>query len=433
MADDWITWFALKGINDKTIDTWGIYKDIDTGEIVFPYPHGVLKRRGGWHDRNAKRTFRQDGNIGVYYIDDPSQYKKAIICEGETDCLRLWQEYDSYFVCSVPGQSSWAPSFASIFNDMDEVLVVFDNDPDAYVQDKTDATIRNIKRDIGIGKVRRLTLPVDVKDVCEFFKKHSVAEFDSIIEAASTGNYHWKPLDLTIDPGPTDWLIEPVIAKGDVVMLLGEPNSGKSMVGMSMAAAIARQDEVLWQTYNIHPNTGRVLIVDEENPVDVVFRRLRDFGISGHEDNIRYLFHQGVRLDRNADSLFEEAAAFKPDLIVLDSLVRLHSKDENSSSDMAILYNDSIKPLARELNCAVLLLHHAGKTDASSSYKRGRGSGELTASPDVGLDIRPLGDGRFNLVTYKTRRAAKADGTVFAIIEDEHGLRIGPDTYNPGF
>ncbi len=46
MADDWITWFALKGINDKTIDTWGIYKDIDTGEIVFPYPHGVLKRRG---------------------------------------------------------------------------------------------------------------------------------------------------------------------------------------------------------------------------------------------------------------------------------------------------------------------------------------------------------------------------------------------------
>jgi hypothetical protein len=149
--------------------------------------------------------------------------------------------------------------------------------------------------------------------------------------------------------------------------------------------------------------------------------------------HISYLFHQGVRLDRNADSLFEEAAAFKPDLIVLDSLVRLHSKDENSSSDMAVLYNDSIKPLARELNCAVLLLHHAGKTDASSSYKRGRGSGELTASPDVGLDIRPLGEGRFNLVTYKTRRAAKADGTVFAIIEDERGLKIGPDTYNPGF
>jgi RecA-family ATPase len=216
-------------------------------------------------------------------------------------------------------------------------------------------------------------------------------------------------------------------------MLLGEPNSGKSMIAQSIASAVVRQDEVLWQTYLVKPGTAKVIYVDEENPTDVVYRRLKSFGVQGYEDRIRYLFHQGVRLDRNADALYDEVAAFRPDLLVLDSLVRLHSKDENSSSDMAVLYNDAIKPIARELGTTVLLLHHSSKTDSTSSYKRGRGSGELTASPDVGLDIRVLGDNRFNLVTYKTRRAAKAGGTAFAIVEDNHGLRIKPDDYNPDF
>lgn len=423
-------WFYKRGINVETLDTWGIVLN-EKAEIVFPYPHGTVKYRAGWETN--ERRFRQEGSVGLYYIDDPSQYKRAIICEGETDTLRLWQEYDSYFVCGVPGLNAWAPNMASLFNDMDEVLIVLDNDVAYKVSAVADETYRNMKRDIGPNKVKRIKMPDGTKDVCEFFLTHTVADFDRLIERIDAGSYHFNPLDLTIEPGPVDWLVEGLIAKGDVVMLLGEPNSGKSMIAQSIASAVVRQDEVLWQTYLMHPGTAKVIYVDEENPTDVVYRRLKAFGVAGYEDRIRYLFHQNVRLDRNADCLYDECAAFKPDLLVLDSLVRLHSKDENSSSDMAVLYNDAIKPIARELGVAVLLLHHSSKTDSTSSYKRGRGSGELTASPDVGLDIRVQGDNKFNLVTYKTRRAAKANGTGFAIVEDDKGLRIQPDDGGLGF
>lgn len=428
---DYVEWFKGRGITADTLETWDIGIDEDTEEIIIPYPHGTTKYRGGF--MTGKRTFRQVGSVGLYYNDDPSKYKRAILCEGETDTLRLWQEYDSYFVCGIPGLNAWAPNMASIFNDMDEVYVCLDNDTAYKVRDTADETFRNIKRDIGPNKVKRIKLPEGVKDVCEFFILHNSSDFDTMLERSSEGSYHFKPLDLTLEPGPVDWLVEGLIAKGDVVMLLGEPNSGKSMIAQSIASAVVRQDEVLWQTYLVKPGTAKVIYVDEENPTDVVYRRLKSFGVQGYEDRIRYLFHQGVRLDRNADALYDEVAAFRPDLLVLDSLVRLHSKDENSSSDMAVLYNDAIKPIARELGTTVLLLHHSSKTDSTSSYKRGRGSGELTASPDVGLDIRVLGDNRFNLVTYKTRRAAKAGGTAFAIVEDNHGLRIKPDDYNPDF
>lgn len=428
MSKPYIDWFSKRGITADTLESWDITVN-DQDEIVFPYPHGTVKYRGGYV--LDQRKFRQEGAVGLYYTDDAANYKRAIICEGETDTLRMWQEYDSYFVCGVPGLNAWHPNMASLFNDMDEVYIVLDNDTAYNVREIADTTFKQMKRDIGSGKVRRVKLPDGIKDVCEYFLIHNATDFDSLLEKSNKGGFHFTPLDLTVDPGPTDWLVEGLFAKGDVVVCLGEPNSGKSMLAQSIACSIARQDEVLWQTYLINPGVGRAMYVDEENPNDVVYSRLKSFGIEGYEDRMRYLFHQGVRLDRNADALYDEVAAFKPDILVLDSLVRLHSKDENSSSDMAVLYNDAIKPIARDLGVTVLLLHHASKTDSTSSYKRGRGSGELTASPDVGIDIRVLGDNRFNLVTYKTRRSAKANGTAFAIIQDEKGLRIKPDDYDP--
>jgi len=65
---------------------------------------------------------------------------------------------------------------------------------------------------------------------------------------------------------------------------------------------------------------------------------------------------RGIRLDCNPDEFIEEAMDYNPALIVLDSLTRLHTEDENQAGAMSKLYNDGIKPLARETAAAVVFL-----------------------------------------------------------------------------
>jgi len=51
--------------------------------------------------------------------------------------------------------------------------------------------------------------------------------------------------------------------------------------------------------------------------------------------DLRYLNNQGIRLDRKPDEFVEEAMAYNPTLIVLDSLTRLHTDDENAAGAMS--------------------------------------------------------------------------------------------------
>ena len=100
----------------------------------------------------------------------------------------------------------------------------------------------------------------------------------------------------------------------------------------------------------------------------------------------------GIRLDgSDADVLVEELSILEPALVVLDSLTRFHTEDENHAGAMAALFHNAIKPLARETGAGVVLIHHANKTDSNSSYKRSRGSGDITASVDSGFDVREQG------------------------------------------
>ena len=65
---------------------------------------------------------------------------------------------------------------------------------------------------------------------------------------------------------------------------------------------------------------GGVLYVDEENPLDEVHRRLLRMGLDfSNMGQLRYLWNQGIQLDREPESLLDEALDFRPKLVVLDS------------------------------------------------------------------------------------------------------------------
>ena len=390
---------------------------------------------------NGKRVFLwpKGAALELFHAPLSTQSRHAFLVEGETDALRLDQELEGQTdVYGIPGIESWRDEWAAQFEKYDHVWVILDNDPDYNVRARVDTAWRNIRHSFMAlqgPSVKRVHLPEDVNDLCDFFARYDLGTLRVLAKRSPVQQSRYRALDLTKEPPPVRWLVEDFICRGDIHLLIGEPGIGKSWLTMAMAVAIANGDDTfLGHAIQEH---GRVLYVDEENPEDLIYDRFRKLGIDrSTARNIRYLNNAGIRLDgSDADVLVEEALDFEPALVVLDSLTRFHTEDENHAGAMAALFHNAIKPLARETGAGVVLIHHANKTDSNSSYKRSRGSGDITASVDSGFDVRETGENSLVMATFKSRRKAQGDALYMTIQDttDGHVQLIGGDAPDAPF
>ena len=411
------TWFAYeKGITEDTLEAFNVRSDEDFEWVVFPYPRGEKHRYIGPGKRQFKAVkFEENKGLGLYCgpLKDDDW---CFLVEGETDTMRLWQEGINN-VYGISGINGMTETDAATLSGYATIYVVLDNDADYNTSAKVDGSWRKIRTMLG-SRARRILLPDDVKDIVEFFQSYSLDTLRTVVAEAATGTYHYQPLDLTAPPPKYEWLVDGLIAKGDTTLLIGEPNVGKSWVSLSLACAIANGDST-WINWDLGAH-GKVLYVDEENPYDVVYHRLNQLGLHNH-DNIRYLHKQGIRLDKGFDKFLDEAITYQPTLIVLDSLTRLHTQDENNAGAMAGLFNDSINTLTKETGAAVVILHHTNKVESNSSYARTRGSSDIGAAVDAAFEARKVEHGQFSLIHFKSRRKQAGDTTRLEIRDNPDG------------
>ena len=417
-----------RGISDEALEHYGVHEDPE-GVAVFPY-RGAEKRR--WIDPDGNRQFKFTSGHTPSLFGEIGNARTAFIVEGETDTLRLWTEFakagvEDCAVVGIGGINGWLDSMATEFDNVSTVYVILDNDEDYAVSQRVEKTRRHIRVALG-RRAKQIRLPQGVGDLCEFFDAYDMESFRLLADRSEEGGnlWHYQAMNLMVEPSPPDWLVQDLICKGDLTMMIGEPGVGKSWLSMSLAVALA-EGHSQWLGRTLTGVSGRVLYVDEENPELLIPHRLRLLGLSDEgTKNIRYLHRQGVRLDRKPELLLDEALDWEPDLIVLDSLTRLHTKDENNAGEVAALFNDGINPLARDTGATTLVLHHITKTESGSSFTRSRGSGDMSASIDSGLDIRQTDtSGGINVIHYKSRWIQEGQN-IRAAIEDvpDDGVRI---------
>jgi hypothetical protein len=186
------------------------------------------------------------------------------------------------------------------------------------------------------------------------------------------------------------WLVEPLLSRGGVMGLAGDPGTAKTWLILELARAVATGRPFLDR---FPTQQGPVLVIDEENGQARLQRRLARIMSQTTDDcPIHIASMCGVNLshDRWIDSLHAKIIEIKPSLILFDSLIRVHRGGENSAEDMATLFAVFIS-LRHDFDCAVVFTHHLRKTGFIRDLgQRIRGSSDILAYVDSMLGLTKL-------------------------------------------
>lgn len=223
-----------------------------------------------------------------------------------------------------------------------------------------------------------------------------------------------RAADLEVPVSQQSWLIERLWTHQAVGIIGGSPKSGKTWLALEMAVSVASGTPCLG-TFPVS-SPGPVLLYAAEDSATTLRSRVetlaRLHGVDFGRLDVHIITIDSLRLDRpdHQDRLESTLQLYKPALLVLDPLVRVHAIDENVAGQVAALLG-YLRSLQRNIGAAIALVHHVRK-NASPAGAAGyslRGSGDLYAWLDSFLYLR-MHQGQRNLAAE--HRSAPAFGPV---------------------
>lgn len=373
------------------------------------------------YDTNGNRTFKQQrfdhasgqwlnglkdekGNSAVtktlYNLAEliSKTDKPVMIVEGEKDCETLKRL--GLLATTSGGSNSWKPEFANWFKGRDVVVIPDHDSAGAKYADAVIYSLQGVAKSIKrIDLARHWTQCPPKGDVTDFIASGAtLADLEKIIqqspfEGEQTTAMQVKPAVTFARVGdalknamkPIPWLVEGFFIKDTLAALVGKPSSGKSLISLSLAASIATGAD--W--FGHKTQKGTVVYLAGEGQWGISRRLMawsKHHNISLDEADL-FLSDHAVMIDQpkaivdTADAI--RALSDTPSLIVIDTLHRSFSGDENSASDMAAFIQGCDYLRTQFPSAVVLVVHHSGH----GNEVRARGSSSFHAALDTSYTI----------------------------------------------
>lgn len=209
-------------------------------------------------------------------------------------------------------------------------------------------------------------------------------------------------------PAPISWLIKGHIQRDALIMVHGPSGGGKTFVVLDMCLRMASGGGE-WCGHRTSHSTVVYLAGEGHHGV-----RGRIAGWK-HHNNVERLdmWVSKSGLDLNTPEGYRRAVNAlrslkkKPDIIVVDTLHRFLSGDENSAQDAKTML-DACAMLIEEFGCSVLLVHHTGVNE--EAQHRARGSSAWRGALDIEISIVPAkNDNPMEIVQRKSKDAELAE------------------------
>lgn len=196
-------------------------------------------------------------------------------------------------------------------------------------------------------------------------------------------------------PAPT-WLVKGVLPAKGIGMVYGASGAGKTFWVLDVMLAIAQAKR--WRGRRVQG--GYVIYVAAEGANGLV-KRCKAFAVRNEVDlktvNLE-LIPDSPNLFTGGDaaSLTETiCAAGGVTVVVIDTLAQVTAgANENAGEDMGKVF-ETLQTMQRELDCLVLVVHHAGK----DTSKGARGWSGMRAALDVEIEVSKSQDGHVAKVT----------------------------------
>lgn len=196
---------------------------------------------------------------------------------------------------------------------------------------------------------------------------------------------------VALDFGEVDFVVEPIISVGGIVLCHGKPAHGKTQFATSLAQAIADGDDL----GRYVATQGKVVLLQADTPARTQQRRLvKAVGAFKHPENFFIKVFDSafdvLKVPLSTDWV-QEVREIDPLLVIIDSLRMTHFDNENDAAVPIMVYSAWRELLGTKT--ALLFLHHdrksyvgpgAGDVDTTESF---RGSAAWLAHADTGIHI----------------------------------------------
>lgn len=184
------------------------------------------------------------------------------------------------------------------------------------------------------------------------------------------------------------WLVDKLWAREAVGFVAGHPKSLKTWMALELAVAVASGRPCLGR-FDVHQRGPVLLYAAEDSPAAIrerVAGIARARGVDLDRLAVGLITQPALRLDNPTCRAMIDATLSKVParLLILDPLVRLHSSDENSSSEISSLLG-FLRTMQRKHHVAIAVVHHVRKAAGGSPGQALRGSGDLFAWLDSAL------------------------------------------------
>lgn len=234
------------------------------------------------------------------------------------------------------------------------------------------------------------------------------------------------------------WISPRYLLRGSVTVVAGPGSGGKSSLMVAWASSLA-----LGVPHGRFEPKGalKVITYNVEDDDDEQKRRfsaaLRQFDKLPHHlagkvfrcgpHNVGTLMERDpvtgtLRFTQAWEELEHMAAEVRPDVVMLDPLVELHTAEENDNTAVRQVIA-VLRAFAKRHNCAVVLIHHSRKGGQAGDPDMIRGGGAIVGAARVALTVMPMSEeeadelgilksarkGYFRLDSAKANYAASAD------------------------
>lgn len=229
------------------------------------------------------------------------------------------------------------------------------------------------------------------------------------------------------------WLVDGILPRAGLVVLAGDPGSGKSALAHDLALRAAHGRA--WLGRGVTPHSTLILAGEGAGGLPLRMRAWQAANPAAVRTDGRYvLVHRGMpelsalagasMLRRMLDRV-RRVRGHGPDVVVVDTLARaLGSSDENDAAAVGSVLS-TLAGIQHDYTCCILVLHHVRKPTSDRGGARSqhdlRGSSALAGAADAVLLATRTGDAQ-TLHALKVRDGESWKPIPYAIQSQDTGL-----------